>query len=258
MSLRLCHIVVHANRPLDQLPPDSAVYFPCIPSFTTFWSHVCFPSSFIVTLLICFLCSPPTGDRHLPIRHASGLLHLAPVLGNPIGGMIELLLVAQLPYLSHQDRWVTTQSSSGWMLVLQVGLTGCQSGASQTVLLQRQYNQPDLHWRQRDVCVEAFNVTDFATIREVLCLKDTTANAFCTTEGFMQSANATDMADAASGPVGVMLGILLFSADGLFPLKRMSKGTPLDLENFKSNGAGAFAPTASLLLLAISGLFAVL
>lgn len=98
------------NTHLGQLYPDSAVYLPCIPSSTTFWSRVCFPNSSIATLLIHFSRSPPAGDQHLLTRHASALFHVAPILGNLVGGMVELLIVAQLPYLGHQNRWVARHS----------------------------------------------------------------------------------------------------------------------------------------------------
>ncbi|KAJ7327509.1 hypothetical protein DFH08DRAFT_967938 [Mycena albidolilacea] len=137
--------------------------------------------------------------------------------------------------------------------------------------------------------VEAFNVTDFDNLREVLCLKDTTTNTFCTTEGFGQGENATDTSDATSGPAGIMVGILLVSSDGFSPcnecakaryqLRAKSGDTDFQTLNsscganftgdtvvgvtqvavageFKNNGAGVLTPTASLLLLAISGLFA--
>ncbi|KAF7344059.1 hypothetical protein MVEN_01695400 [Mycena venus] len=146
--------------------------------------------------------------------------------------------------------------------------------------------------------VEAFNSTDFSNLREVLCLKDTTANTFCTTEGFTQGfmvdTNVTDAGNSIEGPAGVMLAILLLSADGFAPCNECAKAryqlraktgdTDFQTLNsscganftatlnstvvgvtqvavageFKNNGAGAIAPTASLLLLAISGLFGLL
>ncbi|KAJ6566582.1 hypothetical protein B0H19DRAFT_1257784 [Mycena capillaripes] len=140
-----------------------------------------------------------------------------------------------------------------------------------------------------------FNVTDFVAIRETLCLKDTTANTFCTTEGFTQGSTVTNTSDPGSGAIGVLFGILAASSDNFAPCNECAKaryqlrvkaGGSTDFQilnqscganftatlnstvvgvsqeavagDFKSNGAVVFAPTAGLLLLVISGFFALL
>ncbi|KAJ7137066.1 hypothetical protein C8R44DRAFT_768416 [Mycena epipterygia] len=145
--------------------------------------------------------------------------------------------------------------------------------------------------------VDAFNTTDFAELRDSLCLKDTATNTFCTVET-LQSGNNTDTdtnannTNTTADPGEILLTIFLASSTLFTPCNECAKaqyqlavkqgstdtGT-LDHcgANFTANlnstvvgvqqvgvtsefknAAGALAPTAGLLLLAMSGFFALL
>ncbi|KAJ7919574.1 hypothetical protein B0H13DRAFT_1988350 [Mycena leptocephala] len=140
--------------------------------------------------------------------------------------------------------------------------------------------------------VDTFNTTDFAGLRESLCLKDTVANTFCTVESLSQGSTDTNSTDTAS-PGEVMLAIFLASSTLFSPCNECAKAqyqlgvkagnTDFQVLNDRcganftatlnstvvgvaqtavttefKNAAGPLAPTAGMLLIAMSGLFALL
>jgi len=140
--------------------------------------------------------------------------------------------------------------------------------------------------------VETFNATEFASLRESLCLKDTVANTFCTVESFSQDSTDTNSTDPAS-PGEIMLAIFLASSTLFSPCNECAKAqyqlgvktgnTDFQILNDRcganftatlnstvvgvaqtavttefKNAASPLAPTAGMLLLVMSGLFALL
>ncbi|KAJ7686918.1 hypothetical protein B0H17DRAFT_702669 [Mycena rosella] len=138
---------------------------------------------------------------------------------------------------------------------------------------------------------EAFNVTDYSALRDMMCLKDTVANKFCVTES-VKPDNTTGI--NGSSPEDTILGLFLsasflgatctectkaqyqlqvkFGSSNFQPINDICganftanlNSTVVGVtqaavnSDFKAkNGAGKLAPTASLLL-AVFGLFALL
>ncbi|KAJ7306133.1 hypothetical protein DFH08DRAFT_902217 [Mycena albidolilacea] len=146
-------------------------------------------------------------------------------------------------------------------------------------------------------CGTTLNTTAFAELRQLVCLKDTVANTFCTVET-LKNGNDTDADTNANNtttttsPGEILFGIFLASTPLFTPCNECAKAqyqvgvqqgsTDPSIFNecganfianlnttlvgvkqvavtseFK-NAAGALGPTAGLLLLAISGFFALL
>ncbi|KAJ6534689.1 hypothetical protein DFH09DRAFT_1369793 [Mycena vulgaris] len=143
--------------------------------------------------------------------------------------------------------------------------------------------------------VDAFNTTDFAELRELLCLKDSVANTFCTVET-LQSGNDTDTdmnvnnTNTTADPGDILFIIFLASSTLFTPCNECAKAQyqlavkqgSADTGSFDrcganfianlnstvvgvkqvgvtsefKNAAGTLAPTAGLFLLAMSGFFA--
>ncbi|KAJ7111033.1 hypothetical protein C8R44DRAFT_799835, partial [Mycena epipterygia] len=144
--------------------------------------------------------------------------------------------------------------------------------------------------------VDAFNTTDFAELRELLCLKDTVANTFCTVET-LQSGNDTDTGTNANNtnittdPGEILFTVFLASSTLFTPCNDCTKAQyqlavkqgstdtrtldhwlkfhvnlnstvvgvkQIGVTRELKNAARALVPTAGLLLLAMSGFFALL
>ncbi|KAJ7919593.1 hypothetical protein B0H13DRAFT_2656660 [Mycena leptocephala] len=72
--------------------------------------------------------------------------------------------------------------------------------------------------------VDTFNATDFASLRESLCLKDTVANTFCTVESFSQGSSDTDTNSTnTASPGEILLGIFLDSSTLFSPCNECGK-----------------------------------
>ncbi|KAJ7201778.1 hypothetical protein B0H12DRAFT_1163189 [Mycena haematopus] len=128
-----------------------------------------------------------------------------------------------------------------------------------------------------------FNTTNFEALRGLLCLKDTTANSFCTTESLLSNGTVSTFAP----PEDLMLGLLLASStlgatcnectkaqyqQGLktgdsdtevlteicganFTATLNSTAVGIEEVTTPKNGARALAPTVTLLIITLSGLF---
>ncbi|KAJ7737350.1 hypothetical protein B0H16DRAFT_106561 [Mycena metata] len=142
-------------------------------------------------------------------------------------------------------------------------------------------------------CGIEFNMTDYTQLRELLCLKDTAANTFCTAETLF-SGNDTDTGmsvnttNSTADPGEILFTILLVSTPFFTPCNECAKAqyqlsvqqggadtSTLDhcganftatlnstlvgvkqvavTSEFKANAARALAPTAGLLLLSMAG-----
>jgi len=146
-------------------------------------------------------------------------------------------------------------------------------------------------------CGVEFNMTDYTQLRELLCLKDTTTNTFCTIETIASGSNDTDTTDdntTNSDPGEILLGLFLSATTLFSPCNECAKAqyqlsvqlggsadtSTLDhcganftstlnstlvgvkqvgvTSEFKANAARALAPTAGLLLLSMAGFVALL